>query len=184
MVSCLFFCFKERARNNFPIYVTRDGAVVPLGQEVVEEDFHVLFESLGTLAAGVVDLVENVHGHLQAGAGGGLFHQALDDLDRVEDHALAGAGHMREQAVLDGVVLGTVRRVVGHADFQPQTLSQLLQFLLEHMTAGAVGAAAIAQEQQPPGLRILLAALGGPPPFEAVTGEFAGLMTVPRLMGS
>ena len=114
-----------------------------MGQKVVEEDFHVLLESLGTLAAGGVDLVQDVHGHLQAGAGGGLFHQGFDDLECMEDHALTGASHVREQPVLDGVVLGTVRRVVRHADFQPQALGQLLEFLLEYVPPGAVGAPAI-----------------------------------------
>ena len=65
-------------------------------------------------------LVDHVHRDRQALAGRGLLHQVLDDLDRVEDHPLARPGHVREEPVLDRVVLRAVRRVVRHPHLQFQ----------------------------------------------------------------
>ncbi len=78
--------------------------MVPLGQERIEADFHVAFDFLSALESGSVALIENVHRHMQAGMGGRFFHQSFDDLGGLEDYALAVPGHMRKQAVFDGVM--------------------------------------------------------------------------------
>ena len=47
---------KDLVLNYFPIlYRLGQGAVVPFGKEVVEEDFHARFEARDVLAAGRVD---------------------------------------------------------------------------------------------------------------------------------
>ena len=78
--------------------------------------------------------------------------------------------------MLNGVMFRTVRRVMSHSDFQFQPVRQRLQILLEKMTIGTVAAAPVAQDQQPPGFRVGLAALFVPPQFQAVAAQFAGVV--------
>src|SRR5438067_2367930 len=83
---------------------------------------------------------------------------------------------MGKQAMLNRVVLGGVRRITGHANFQPQPMGETLETLLEHKLRGAIAAAAIAEQQQRvrPGIRRV--ACGGPPLTNAVAGKLAGVV--------
>ena len=92
----------------------------------VKDDGDVCLETFGILAPCMVQLVHD----LQPLAGLGFGHQFFDGLQGVKHHALTGAGDMREQTVLDWVVLGGVGRVMGDADFHAHTFHQLLQVFL------------------------------------------------------
>ena len=70
--------------------------VVPFGQQVVEADPHGFLEAVGDFLTGGIDLVQNVDQHVQARGGLGFRHVVADLLDRLEDHSLTRAGHMRK----------------------------------------------------------------------------------------
>ena len=124
--------YKERDGNNFPIsHWLWNGSIVPLGEDVVKGDLHVLLESRGILPAGFVNLVKDAYFHLQSCGRFGLGHVVLDGLQRLKDHSSTRPGQMREQAVLNRIVLRAVRRVMGHANLDAQLVRQLLEVLLE-----------------------------------------------------
>src|SRR5208337_3192265 len=104
----------ERDVNNFPISRwLGNSAIVPFGKNFVKDDLDALLESRSILPAGFVYLVEEAYLHLQSGGRFGFGHVVLDGPQRVEDHSSTRAGQMREQAVLNRIVLRTVRRVMG-----------------------------------------------------------------------
>jgi hypothetical protein len=158
----------------FPISVGLwHGAVVPFGQVIVEQDFHGLFEVVGVFAAGGVGLVKQIDGDSQSGAGLGAFDELFGDLDGVKDDALAGPGDVREDLMFDRIVLRAVGRIVGHAQFQLQTVGQPLQVFLEQVLRGAVAATAVAQDQQALCRRMGGATVLFPPLGDAVAAEFS-----------
>jgi hypothetical protein len=106
---------KELANNKFPSSCAfGNGAVVPLGQVIVKDDFHILLKISGVFASSLIHRVQHPYRHLQAGRGVRPLNELPRNVHRVEDHSLAGAGDVREHLVFDGIVLGTVRRIVGH----------------------------------------------------------------------
>ncbi len=133
---------RDLVRYNFPISAGfGEGAVIPFWQVGVEEDFHGLFEVLGTSTAGCVTLFQNVHRDTQARASLRSFDELPRNFHRVKNHPLAGPREMRKHAMLDRIVLRAVRRIVRHANFQPQTRGQPLQILLEQVLLRAVASA-------------------------------------------
>ena len=84
---------------------------------------------------------------------------------------------MRKQAVFDGIVLGTVGRVVSHANRDPHAIHQPLQVFFEQILRRAVAAAAVALQQKFPRLRIRVATFGSPPLKDAGASERAGVVT-------
>jgi len=52
---------------------------------------------------------------------------------------------MREEAVFNGVVLGTVGRIVSNADFDADFISQFLEVGFEEVMPGVIAAATIAK---------------------------------------
>jgi hypothetical protein len=139
---------KERSKNNFPISLRHRGhPVVELGQYIVKENSHGAFESFCYFASLFVNLVENVHRHRQARTCLRLGNVMPHLLDGFEDDPLARAGYVRKQTVFDGIVFGSIRRIVGNTNFQTHAASKRLQILLEQVLRGAVAAAAIAEQQ-------------------------------------
>src|SRR5258708_1682170 len=76
-----------------------DGPIVPLGEDLVEDDLHGRLESRGTLAACLIHLVEDAHADRQARRGFGLGDVVSNRLQRLEDHPATRPCHMREKAV-------------------------------------------------------------------------------------
>ena len=106
---------KELANNKFPISCAFwNGAVVPFGQVVVKDDWHILFEIGGVFTPSVVHRVQHPHCHPQPGHGVRTLDALPRNVHRVEDHPLAGTGDVREHLVFNRIVLGTVRRIVSH----------------------------------------------------------------------
>src|SRR6266545_369121 len=166
------------AINNSPTsWAARDRSVVQLREDLIEHDLHVLLETIRILPPRLVHLVEDVHRHLQARAGRGLLHQLLHQLHAREDHPTTRAGQMREQPMLNRVVLGGGRRVVRHPDLNPNPIDQPLQVLLEQVLASTVAATAIAQQQDRGRSGIERSSPTDPPALDAVTGELAGVVT-------
>jgi hypothetical protein len=168
---------KDMVQNNFPISGgLGEGSVVPLREVVVEGDLHGGFVVGGVLATGFIDLVEEAHGHFQAGGGFGTLDELLGDLDAVEDHALARAGDVREDAMFDRVVFRAVGRVVRDADLDADAVRQSLQILFEQILRRAVAASAVAFDHEAFGLRMGRAALLFPPQSDAVAAQLGGVV--------
>ena len=68
-----------------------DNGVVPLRQDLVKDNAHRFLKVLGDLSALVIDPVYDLHGDPESLASMCLFHQFLDQLDALEDNALARA---------------------------------------------------------------------------------------------
>ena len=113
---------------------------------LIKDDLHVFEKVCRDFFAFDLHPAKHLCRHLQPGSRLGLRHELPGDLHRVKRHALTDTRDMGEQAVLDRVVFGPVRRVVRDAYVQPEPISQVLQRLLEHMSIRRVGAAPIAQQ--------------------------------------
>jgi len=99
-----------------------NGAVVPLGKVIIKNDFHVLFEIGGVFAPRFIHLVQNPYGHAQARRCLRPCDEVLCDVHGVKDHPLAGTRDMRKHPMFDRIVLGTVGRIMGHTNFEPQPI--------------------------------------------------------------
>ena len=118
----------------------RNGSIIPLRQEVVKDNPHVLQEVGSYLAAGLIDFINDMNKCHQPGLGVSFFHQFFDQFDGSEDHPLAGTGNMGEQAMFNGVPLGAIRRIMGDADFDPDLISQGLEIGFEDVMLGTITA--------------------------------------------
>ena len=154
----------------------RNGPIVPLGQAIIKQDGHVLFEILSDLATRLIDFVKDMNKSFQSGLGMRFFHQFFDQFDRGENDPLAGAGHMREKAMFNRVVFGTVRRIMGDTNFDADFVGQVLEVDFEDLMPGTVTAAPVTEDQNGGGLRIEFAAISGPPVTKAITGELTGVV--------
>ena len=143
---------------------------------IVKDDFHVVFETGGVFAPGFVHLVQEPYRHAQAGRRLRPFDELSRNVRRMKDHPLAGACDVREHPVFDRVMLGTVRWIVGHPNFQPPPIGQPLQVFLEQILRGAVAAATVPKHEQPFRLGMRRSARLLPPQRQAVTTQFAGVV--------
>src|ERR1022692_671686 len=157
--------------------IRRFRLIVEFGKNLVKYELHGFPKSFSDFSSCFVDLVEDVHDDLEACFRGCLGHVILGLLDAFQDDSLAGTRHMRKQAVFDGIVLGTVGRVVSHANRDSHAVHQRLQVFFEQVLRSAVAAAAVALQQKFPRPRIRLATLGSPPLKDAVAGKRAGVVT-------
>src|SRR5438552_4730402 len=83
-ISSAFLRCKELVKNKASISCEfGNSAVVPFGQVIVKDDFHVLFEIGGVFTPGLVHLVQHPHRHAQAGRGLRTFDELLRDVHRV-----------------------------------------------------------------------------------------------------
>ena len=96
-------------------------------------EWQIGFEVVGDPSAGFVDAADDVDRGLEAGGGRGFAHQADHGIQGIKEHSLAGAADMGKEAAFDGVVLGAVAWVVGHADGEPQFIDEALQVLFEQV---------------------------------------------------
>src|SRR6266540_1733980 len=99
----------------------------------------------------------------QPGAGGGRGDAVDDDLVAGQWPAAPVGGDVGKQPVLDLVPLGGPRREVAHRDRQSGLGGQRRQLGLPRTGPIAVGAARVGGDQQPGGVRVLLAATAPPP---------------------
>ncbi len=78
--------------------------------------------------------------------------------------------------MFDGIELGTIRRIVSHADFQADAAGKPFQMIFEHVAIRSVAAAAVAQQEHASCLGISGAAMPFPPEAETVAGEPTGVV--------
>ena len=94
----------------------------------------------------------------------------------MQDHPGGAGRDMRNTWCLDQVMLGTVRRIVGHTNFQPQPDWLALGGLLGTDTAWRCCCHHRPKHEQPCRLRIRCSARVLPPQRYAVTTQFAGVV--------
>lgn len=94
----------------------------------------------------------------------------------MKNHALASASGVGEDAMVNGVVLRAISRIVRDALLQPQLIRRPLQVFFEQVLGGVIASAAVAQDQQAFGLGVGRAAMLIPPQRDAVATEFAGVV--------
>ncbi len=115
-----------------------------------------LAEGFGACAVDLIDLLEDARGDAQSGLGA----RALDGLQcgfvGIEHHAAPSALDLTEQAMLAGIPLRGIGRIVDDAQTKSQTPGQRDQFLLEAQGASGVGAAAVEQQHQLGDMRVHL----------------------------
>ena len=140
-------------------------------QNLIKDDRHVGFEVLGGFATGLIELVDDVNRGGQTLLGLGFGHELADDLDALEDDSLTGAGDMGEEAMLNRVVLGAVRRIMSDSDLDADVINERLEVLLEEIVMRIVTAAAIAQQQEGGGVWVVELSLVEPPVAQTVTSK-------------
>ena len=83
----------------------------------------------------MIDLVKDMNKCLQASLGVRFCHQVFNQFERSEDHALAGSSNVREKAMFNRVVFGTVGRIMGDTDFETDFVDQVLEVSFENVRA-------------------------------------------------
>lgn len=141
----------------------RDGSVIPLGQEVIEDDSHVLFEVIDDFTSRLIDLVDDIDGDRETLAGLRLGDEFTNDFTALEDDTLTSPSDMGEEAMFNGIVLGAVGREMGDADFNANLIDQRLEVLFEDVVTSIVAAAPVAENENRRGVGIRRAALLVPP---------------------
>ena len=97
------------------------------------EDAHILFEIVNDLATSLIGFVNDMNECLQSGFSVSFFHQFFGQFDCGENDPLASSGNMREKAVFNRVVFGTVRRIMGDTDFDTDFVGQVLEVGFENV---------------------------------------------------
>ena len=167
-------------KNKFPFSrAFGDGTVVPLGQVIIKDNFHVLFEIGRVCAPRFLHLVQTPYRHAQARRGLRPFAAMLCDLHGVKAHPLAGARDVRTSPVCARSVLGTVRRIMGHTHLQSQAMGSPLPVFFAQLWRGAVAAATVTKPEKPLGPGRRRAARLRPPQGYTVAAQ--GARVVARL---
>jgi len=125
-----------------------------------------------------------MHGGLETRFGVRFPHGVACHLQGLQQQSLTRPRDVRKESVLDGIVLGTIRRIVGHAEFQAQVVCQLFEMIFENVAIGGVAPAAIEQEQHSARVRIGRASMRLPPIRDAVASESAGVMAQTQIQVS
>lgn len=79
---------------------------------LIEPNSHSFLEILGTLAARLVDLAHHSNDNVEPLSSFRFFYVVLGSLDALQRNSFAGSRHVREDAVLNWIVLQAVRRIV------------------------------------------------------------------------
>ena len=152
--------------------------IVPFVESVVEDDL--FFESVGEgvkyFSSGPVHFVDNLGKYLQTLFRHSVGSPAAGVCHRVEWCPAPGACYLGEEPVLDGVELGTVRRVVHDKDFHPDTVCETHQVLLDDAMAAGVGATAVTENHKHTGFRIEGLEVAVPHTFDVVADKLGGVV--------
>ena len=142
---------------------------------------HVLLEIVGDFASSAIQLVDDMDEGFQTRLCVGLLHEFFHQFHTGENDTLTGTGDMWEETMLNGIILGGVRWIMGYANFHSHLISQLLQILLEQVVPGTIAATTVTQNQDRSGMRVVVASISVPPVAEAVTGKLTGVMACAKL---
>jgi len=159
--------------------------VVALGLNGMRLDVQGAHLCVGNAHALLVGLVDEPCSDLEAWGGpgtGGVGEEGVEAVQRPTGPVLRD---FAEEAVLDGVPLGSARGVVGNGDDQTVRVAQaILDLVLEGATPVAVAATAVGQDQEFGGVRIASLALIAPPALEVVGGELGRVVRGSHVEGA
>lgn len=128
---------------------------------------------VGDLDALVIDAINEMRLYLESGSGPRVTDVLEYGVVAVQRSSSPVLGDLAEQAVLDGIPLRCARRVVGDGDGDAVAVREpLLETVLPSSTVRAVAAAAIRQDGELLGSFVPATALGKPPRFDGIDGEF------------
>lgn len=137
------------------------------------EQFHLL---VGRLLTFLVDFGVELRGHSQSGFGLGRRDVVQGHLVGLERHALPVLADRAEQSMLDGVPFGGSGRIVADGHAQAMFVAQpLLQVAFEDPAAGAVCPTGVGEDEQFPGLGVVLLAVAAPPVLDGIDCKFGSL---------
>jgi len=88
---------------------------------------------------------------------------------------------MGKQPMLNEIVLGTIRWVVGDTDFEAQFIGQPLQVFFEDVMLRTIAPPAITQTQKCARLGVSRLSKASPPIPNTITGKLAGIFTKPQM---
>ena len=130
--------------------------VIPFVERVVEDDLSVepFLERHMHLPLGFKHLVYNLRKDFQSLLCHGICRPAAGIGDGEERHSTPRACYLGEEAVLDGVELGAVGRVVHDEDFQAGAVGEVHEVLLDDAVPAGVGPAPVAEDDEHPRVRI------------------------------
>ena len=128
----------------------RRNAVVPIMERIVEDDL--ISESdeerLIHFPFGFIHLVHNLSKDFQTFLRHGICSPAAGISDGEEWSSAPRAGYLGEEAVLNGVELGAVGRVVHDEDPHAKAVGKIHEVLLEDTVSAGVGTAAVAEDDK------------------------------------
>ena len=128
------------------------------------------------LHAGRIVAAIQMRGDRQTRLGSGGADEAEDLLVAVEWLTRPVFGDLREKAMLDGVPLGSARRIVGHGEGEATGIGELdLEFGFPGATPAAIAAAGVTEQQQTAGVGVSRAAFVVPPARNRARAAKAGV---------
>lgn len=152
--------------------------VIPFVEMSVKNDSAGEFLSIavGDFPACFVNLVYHTGENFQPGLGHG-FRGPLAGIGGGEERGPAPrAGYLGEEPVLDRIVLGAVGRVVHHDNPQSNPVGEADEVLLDDVVGAGVGAAAVTEYHQHPGIRIEGLQMFIPAGLDVVAHELGGVV--------
>lgn len=90
--------------------------------------------------------------------------------------AAPAAGDLRKEPVLDGIELGTIRRIMNHKKPDTQFVGKVHKILLDDSVRGGVGPSAITQDNEGTSIGVLLLEMFSPYSRDVVTDELGRVM--------
>ena len=152
--------------------------VVPVVEGIVEDDLsgEPCLKRLMHLPLGFIHLVHNFCKDFQPFLCHGMCSPEAGVSDREERRTAPGASYLGEEAMLDGVELGAVRRVVHDENLQPDAVGEVHEILLDDTVPAGVGAAAVAEDDEHFGIRVKVLEVTVPDPLYVVADEFGGVV--------
>src|SRR2546427_10643914 len=166
---------RAAAKTNVQLAAAWPDGVVPVGQSVVRFELQSLkLFRTGFGASGVMSAVQ-IGRNGQAGCRRGRTDKVKDLLVAIERVASPVFGDFGEEAMLDGIALGSASGVVSDGDVEMKAIGELsLQFRFPGPAATTVAATRVGKNEQLAGMGILGKSFTLPPMGDGVSGESGG----------
>jgi len=138
--------------------------VIPVVKRFVEDDSggDSLPVAVVHLSACFVHFVNNAGEHPQSCFCSGTCSPVRGILDGEERCSAPGTRDLREEPVLDRVVLGAVRRVMHHDNLHSDAVGKSHEILFHDMVRAGIGSAAVAEDDKHAGIGIACAEMAVP----------------------